>query len=100
MVEVEFNYQHNITIIQANINDSLKKIINKFINKTNLDLKTLYFLSNGKNLNNNETIKKIMSESDIKNKKIIILVQNINNNINIGNTNIVNSNDIICPTCK
>ena len=38
-----------------------------------------------------------MSESDKRNKKIIILVYSINNTINIENTNIKISNDIICP---
>ena len=41
-----------------------------------------------------------MSESDKRNKKIIILVYSINNTIYNENTNIKISNDIICPECK
>ena len=41
-----------------------------------------------------------MSESDKRNKRIIILVYSINSTINIENTNIKNSKDIICPKCK
>ena len=34
------------------------------------------------------------------NDKIVILVLPINSSINIGNNNIIKSNDIICPQCK
>ena len=54
MIEIEFNYQHNITIIKVNINEPFEEIVNKFINKTNLDINKIFFLCNGKYLNNNE----------------------------------------------
>ena len=41
-----------------------------------------------------------MSESDKRNKKIIILIDTINNATNVENTNIKKSNDIICQECK
>ena len=41
-----------------------------------------------------------MNESERNNKKMIILVYSINTNINNENTNIIESNDIICPICK
>jgi hypothetical protein len=41
-----------------------------------------------------------MSESNKRNKKIIILVYNINNTIINENTNTRVSNDVICPKCK
>ena len=98
MVEVIFNFQQNITIIQANINDSFYTIIKKFINKTQLNINNLYFLSNGKYLNKNEIIKNIINESEKRDKKMIILVYSLNSTIR--NTNISKSNDIICPYCK
>ena len=100
MVELEFNYQQDKTIIQANINDPFMEIINKFINKKKLNLNNIYFLSNGKNLNKNEIVNNIMSSAEKKNKKMIILVYNINTTIKLDNTNIIKSNDIICPRCK
>ena len=99
MVEVVFDYKQIKTVIQANLNDSFKIIINKFINKTHLNLNEIYFLSNGKNLKNDDKIETIMSESDKKDKRMRILVYSINSTINLGNTNIIKSNDIICPTC-
>ena len=37
MVDVEFNYQQNMIIIQGNLNDSFETIIKKYIIKSNLD---------------------------------------------------------------
>ena len=100
MVEIEFNYQQKKTVIQANINDSFNTIINKFISKSKLDINDIYFLLNGKEIKKNEIIKDTMNESERNNKKMIILVYSINTNINNENTNIIESNDIICPICK
>ena len=97
MVEVEFNYQQNTLIIQSNLNELFEEIIQRYINKTNLDINDIYFISNGLNINKKDKLENIMSESDKLNKKIIILVYSINNKIN---TNIKKSNDIICPECK
>ena len=100
MVEVEFNYQQRKTILQANLNDSFQKLINHFITKTRLNPNDIYFLSNGKKINKNETINNLMNESEKQTKKLIILVYNINTIINSNNTNIIKSNDIICPECR
>ena len=61
MVEIEFIYLENKTIIQANLDDSFSIVINKFINKAKLDLNDLHFLSKGKILNKNDLIKNIMN---------------------------------------
>ena len=72
MINVEFNYQHNITRIQANLNDSYELIINKFINKTNLNINNICFLCNGKYLNNNETLQEIMNSHNLNNKIVAL----------------------------
>ena len=100
MDEVEFNYQQNKINIQSNMNDIFEEIVQKYIIKSNLDINNIYFISNGKVINKKDKLENIMSESDKRNKKIIILVYSINNTINIENTNIKISNDIICPDCK
>ena len=77
MVEVEFNYQRNKTIIQGNLNDSIKDIITKYTNQENLDINNIYFISNEKAINNEDRLENIMSESDKINKKKIILAYSI-----------------------
>ena len=100
MVEVVFDYQQRKTVIQGNLDDLLENIMKKFVKKSDLDINNIYFISNGKTLNKKDRLKSIMSELDKRNKKIIILVYVINSTINIENTNIKKSNDIICPECK
>ena len=100
MVEVEFNYNQNKINIQGNMNDKFEEIIQKYINKTNLDINNIYFISNGNIVNKKDKLENIMSKSDKNNKRIIILVNSINSTINIENTNIKKSKDIICPKCK
>ena len=100
MVEVEFNYQQNLINIQSNMTDIFEEIVQKYTIKSNLDINNIYFISNGKIINKKDRLENIMSESDKRNKKIIILVYSINNTINIENTNIKISNDIICADCK
>ena len=100
MVEVEFNYKQNKINIQSNMNDIFEDIIQKYINKTNLDINNIFFISNGTIINKKDRLENIMSESDKRNKKIIILVNSINSTINIENANIKKSKDIICPLCK
>ena len=66
MVEVVFNYKQIQTVIQANFNDSFNTIVNKFIDKSHLNLDEIYFLYNDKNIKNNDRIDNIMSEYDKK----------------------------------
>ena len=100
MVEVEFSYHQNKINIQSNMKDMFEEIVQKYIIKSNLDINNIYFISDGKTINTKDKLENIMNESDKINKKIIILVETINNSINIENTNIKISNDIICPDCK
>ena len=98
MVEVEFNYQQNIIKIQANINDRFQLIIEKYLNKINLDINNIYFLSNSKKISKDDILGNIMNESNKRNNKIIILVYSINTIID--ERNMKKSDEIICPICK
>ena len=70
MVEIIFNYNHIQTIIQANLDDSFNSVIQKFINKTQLDINNIYFISNGNIISSkNEKIINIMSNKEKVDKK-------------------------------
>ena len=58
MVELIFSYNHVETLIQANLNDSFNSIIQKYVNKTKLDINNIYFLSDGKKISNNGKVEK------------------------------------------
>ena len=100
MVEIIFNYNNINTLIQANMNDSFNTIIQKYINKSKLDINNIYFVSNGQIISENEKIINIMNNLEKLNKKKIILVLSINSTIINENTNIIKSKDVICPICK
>ena len=101
MVEIIFNYKDVDTIIQANLDDSFNSVIEKFINKAQLDINNIYFISNGNIISSkNKKIMDIMNNSEKIDNKKVILVLSINSSINNDNININKSKDIICPIFK
>ena len=69
MVEIIFNYNQINTTILANLEDSFNSVIEKFINKTQLDINSINFISNGNIISKNEKIKNILNDSEKINKK-------------------------------
>ena len=102
MVEVIFNYKGIETIIQCNINDKMKDIINKFISKTQNNIKNKYYFYNGDKINEELTFNKQANEIDNKRKKMNILVydEEEKNDKDDKDKSIIKSKEIICPECK
>ena len=94
MSEVNFVYNGNPISIQAQSNENLNTVIDKFFKKANINRNEIYFINNGELLNENITVDKIKSNNE--NKKIIIVSDN---NINNNNKNLKRSKEIICPEC-
>ena len=101
MVEIEFNFNQRITVIQAKLKEPFQDIINKFLQKSSLQPGSVYFLANGNHIfNSQKTVKSLMSNLDIKNKKMKVLAYMIENDNQVQTQEITNSKDIICPECK
>ena len=98
MAEVIFNLEGNITIIQSDINDKMKDIINKFLIKINKQEDNLYYLYNGNRIKYDISFIEQANELDKNRKKMNILV--INNNENNNDIKPIISKEIICPECK
>jgi len=99
MAEVIFDYKSNITIIQCNINDKMKDIIDKFLLKIEKKEKdNLIYLVNGSQLDKDLTFNEIAKEIDKSDLKMNIVVCDIDDDKNQKNEII--SKDIICPECK
>ena len=96
-IEIEFNYQGQITIIQCNIEDNMDNIFQNFINKSNIDINLIYFLYSGNIIEGNTTIEKIINNMDKERKKMNILVNN-KDDLN-DNKMIIKPKDISCPKC-
>ena len=100
MVEIEFNYNQNFIVIQSNENEKMKNIIQKYLDKTQLNKNAIYFLYNATNIDEEKTLAQIINSQDKSRKKMNILVTNLGNE-NINPTPSVNiSKNIICPKCK
>ena len=95
MSEIEFFYNGDYTKYFCNTEDSVKDLLNKFTTKIGKNIDDLYFLNNGKNINEELTFKEIINSE--KNNKITILAyDNSNNNVKSQK---IKSKDIICPIC-
>ena len=101
MAEIEFIYNGIKTVIQCNINEKMKDIINKFVIKIGKEIKSLYIIYDS-NIINEEIMEKTFNEIgnriDIERKKMNILVYDLNSNIERENK--IKSKEIICPECK
>ena len=78
MASVIFNYNGKDTIIQCNINDKIKEIFKKYEIKIGVDISKLYFIYNGKKINDNLNLNEIINEEDKKRNMINILVNENN----------------------
>ena len=98
MMEVSFNYKSVNTIIQCNINDKTKDIIDKFLLKIENKENNLLYLYNGDKINDELKFNELANESDKSRQKMNIVVYN--NNEDQDEKNEIISKDIICPKCK
>ena len=94
MSEVIFVYDGNQISVQAQSNEILSIVIDRFCLKANANRNKIYFLNNGELLNENKKVDEIKLNDE--NKRIILVYDN--NDIN-DNNNIKRSNEIICPEC-
>ena len=102
MVEIEFVFDGRSITIQGKLEENMESIIDKFINKAQIDKNSVYYLYQGKilkNLNKDSKLVDVIINDHKISKKMKIIAQNINdlkNNINSK----VPSKTIICPDCK
>ena len=79
--EALFNHNQEIITIQVNLKEIWKDIIKKYINKSGLDIKSIYFVYSGIIINENKTVEEIIISDDKITKKMRILVNDIERTI-------------------
>ena len=94
MVEIEFNYNNRINIIQCNKNEKRKDIFNRFINKIGIDGNNIYYIYSGNIINEELKYEEIINVEDKNRNKMNILVIDRNDNNNIENK-IIKSNEYV-----
>ena len=103
MAEVIFNYEGTKINIPCSVNEKLKVIINRFLNKikdNKYNINSIY-LYNGDEIDIELTFNEQANDIDKNTKKMNIVVTNNNNTDFYLNENKQTiSTDIICPICK
>ena len=97
MIEIEFDYNQQVTVVQGKSDDLFKDIINKYLQKTLMNPSDVFFIANGMPLNPEEKMENQMSPMNKESKKLKILVQLIEREPLVQE--IRKSKDIICPKC-
>ena len=105
MCEAIFSYQGQKYLIQCNLSDTMKEIVQKFLTKSSLDKEKIYLLYNGTSLKEELTLEQTLSNEDKENNKMHILVETIDesgpdNDDKESGKNMVKSKNIICPKCQ
>ena len=103
MAEIEFIFNGIKTTIQATLDEKMGNIIQRFIDKANLDKNKIFLSYSGKiGFDEELTFSKIANTIDIERKKMCILVHenHIDPEPNPNQKDIVKSKIIICPKCK
>ena len=100
MVDVMFELNKQITTIQAELDDPFQVVIDKFLQKSLIIPNSVYFISNSKTIDPQQTVETQMSDIDKQNNIITVLVNSIVKDDKDKEKVIVQSKDIICPKCK
>ena len=97
-VEIEFIFNTNKIVIQAKSDDTMKIICQKFLEKTNLEQKNIFYSYNGTiGINEDLRFEKFANYNDrLRNKMSVLVFENEVKKI----TDIKRSKSIICPECK
>ena len=97
--QVEFKYNGLPTTIHCQENDSMYKICNKFIAKSNLNEKEIYYVYDGRNIDKSLTFNQIANSLDKSRKKINVLVIDSDDLNKDSNIKLTRAKDIVCPKC-
>ena len=96
--QVIFLFRGKDVIIQCNDQNKIKDIFNKFSVKSETNKDLLYFLYGGNIINEELTLEELYNPIDKKEKKITILVYEMND-IFDEEGELIKSKEIICPKC-
>ena len=98
MAQVDFIYEGKTLEIQCTPEESMKDIFQRFITKTQIESKNIYFLYNGNQLREDSSFNQVANELDKNQKKMKVIVNDSNEEQKI-NSSLKKSKYIICPTC-
>ena len=95
MTSIEFIYNGNNFIIQCDLYDKLKDIINKFLSKVLIEKNLLIFLYSGNIINEELQLSEMIGKDEEGIKILVVNLKDISNY-----KSIIKSKYIICPQCE
>ena len=98
MTQIDFNYEGSIISYQCSSELTMKEIFNNFCRKISININSIYFLYNGKIINDKLPLNKVINQVDIMRNKMNILVIPTNQSY-IKNKSLKKSECILCPKC-
>ena len=98
-VEVIFNYNNIETTIQTKMNETMKNVINKFIEKAQITNLNKYYVYNASIIKENTSLKDIANDTDKLRKKLNILVTDMIDESDIIQNEETISKDFVCHEC-
>jgi len=78
MLQINFDYKTNISLIQCNSNEQMKDVFNRFKTKAQTN-ETLILLFGGNNINENISVSQFIGNNFYPNKPPLIVAQSLNN---------------------
>ena len=100
MIQIEFIFNQQKIIIQAKSDEKFQSVIDRFIQKSQIQLDSVFFISNGNQIKPEQTMENIMTDMEKQNQKMKVLVNMIEDKNNDKKQVIIKSEDIICPKCS
>ena len=98
MVQIEFDFNQRLTIIQANLDDPFKEVIKLYIQKTFLNPDQVCFLTNGRMINPENKVEELMTSLNKSDKKMKVLVTSKEDDNK--EPVLIKSKEVICPKCQ
>ena len=96
-MEVSFSYKGSVITIQCKSSEQMNDICKKFAYKVGINIDTVFFIHDGIKINGELTFMQLANENDKKEKKMKVLVYEIEKITNTGDLS--KSKEIICPQC-
>ena len=73
-IEIEFNFEGNVITMRVDAQECFNGIKNEFLKKVNIQNLDVYFLYQGGNINMENKVKQLITEEDMKSRRMKMLV--------------------------
>ena len=98
MISIEIIYKNSPFTIQTESSKTFNDVIQKFIQKSQVNPENIYYLANGFTINPENKIENLMSTEN-KNQNKMVILANTTDDGERTESSIIQSKCVICPEC-